>query len=63
MLGFPIPATSYYGIGRGLMQVSKKKGRNWSTPLEEAQQEAVDFAQGICMSLNILQDLISGKLK
>jgi len=35
--------------------VSKKKQRDWITPLEEAQQEAVDFAQGVCMSLNVLK--------
>ena len=35
--------------------MSKKKRRDWSTPLEDAQQEAVDFAQGVCMSLNVLK--------
>ena len=35
--------------------MSKKKTRNWSTPLEESHQEALNFAQGICVSLSIMK--------
>tara|TARA_Y100000004_G_scaffold189837_1_gene246045 strand:+ start:133 stop:360 length:228 start_codon:yes stop_codon:yes gene_type:complete len=38
-----------------LMSKKKKAGREWTTPLEESKKEAVRFANGLAISLNVLK--------